>query len=258
LTPADFDAEIEALTTRLAPRVVLPVFWGDLGPGDVQAAYPDAADAIELDKDPDPAARAGWRRLMDAFDAGLDQLAPEALISSVRRAIARTVRDVEAYERNGAAIRARLDEVYRSVAGAARIDVIAHSLGALVAVEWLFGAPAGDDAVDPARRAIHTLVTFGAQVAVFGEVRGFQGADTVVTPPEPIALALALERWSNVWHTLDPLAFAVAPAVAVTGPGGPVGVEEYRLDVGRVPTTASFHSIYWRDERVLTWLPRIL
>jgi hypothetical protein len=283
-TPDDFRAEIAELADRLAPRRVEPVFWGDLGPGDVQDAYPVAAAATELGKDTaaantptttvvreelDNAAasgtifesvRGGLRRIVSAVDARLDQVAPETLTDHLRHSIARTVRDVEAYERNGAAIRARLDAAYRAaVDEAERVDVIAHSLGALVAVEWLYGAPAGADASDAAARRVDTLVTLGSQVALFCEVRGLQGATTTAMPPPiPVPIALPLRRWANVWHTLDPLAFAAAPVLEVTGRDGPVPIDEYRLDVARVPTSASFHSAYWRDDRVLSWLPRVL
>jgi hypothetical protein len=335
-TPADFSDEIDLLASDLAPRLVRPVFWGDLGPGDASNAFPDPASATMLDKNADladavdetaariaarvdgpvpdatvavvrsvlddaaragtrieepvvsealadaivlappsgsaalPAAgdhggvldsvRLGLRRIVSAVDSRLDQLSPEALVDGARRTIARTVRDVEAYERNGDAIRARLDAEYRAVAASAeRVDIVAHSLGALVATEWLFGASAGAAATRPDERRIHTFITFGSQVSLFCEVRGIEGAIGVVhPPPTPVDLTLPLRRWSNVWHILDPLAYAVAPVLRVTGHDGPVTIDEYKLDVGRMPTSASFHTIYWRDERVLSWLPRVL
>ena len=61
--------------------------------------------------------RGGLRRIVSAVDSRLDQISPEALMDGMRHAIARTVRDVEAYERHGPAIRARLDEAYRAVRG---------------------------------------------------------------------------------------------------------------------------------------------
>src|SRR6185503_16198606 len=99
---------------------------------------------------------------------------------------------------------------------AERVDVVAHSLGGLVAVEWLFGAVAGADATPPAERRVHTVITFGSQVGLFAELRGLEGpAGRVARPPAPIALTLALRRWCNVWHALDPLAFAASPVFAV-------------------------------------------
>ena len=333
-SPADFADEVAVLSEHLAPRVVRPVFWGDLGAGDADRAFPVSAGAETLDKNtglagavndttaqiaarvdgpvPEPtvaivrdvlgeaeaqgnaigdpalqsaladavvlaspsgtaalpdgehgllrSVRGGLRRIVSAVDSRLDQISPEAFMDGMRHAIARTVRDVEAYERHGPAIRARLDEAYRADARrAARVDIVAHSLGGLVAVEWLFGAAAGDGATAPDERRIDTLVTFGSQVSLFCEVRGLEGANGFAAPPPvPVPVTLELRHWTNVWHNLDPLAFAVAPVLEVTGRDGPVMVDEYRLDVGGLPSSVAFHTIYWRDERVLNWLPRIL
>jgi hypothetical protein len=259
-TPADFQDEIDALNPALAPRAIVPVFWGDLGPADATASFPVIEGSIAIDRgdddDADSSLRARLRRITDAVDA----LSPESFATGLRRTIARTVRDVEAYESNGESIRARLDEAYRTARGdAERVDVVAHSLGGLVAVEWLFGAPAGNGATAPGERRIHTLVTFGTQVGLFCELRGLQGPPgTIALPPAPISLTVALRRWCNVWHALDPLAFAAAPAFTVAGRDGPVGIEDYRLPVHGVPESAAFHTAYWRDLHFGAWLDRTL
>lgn len=255
-TPADLQDEIDSLTPHLAPRRIVPVFWGDLGPGDAVASFPvvEGSIAIEHGDQDDSSVLGRLRRLTDAVDA----LSPESFAAGLRRTIARTVRDVEAYERNGEAIRARLDDAYRSArADAERVDVLAHSLGGLVAVEWLFGARAGADATAPDERRIQTLITFGTQVAMFCELRGLEGPPGVVAlPPAPIALSLALRRWCNVWHALDPLAFAAAPVFEIQGRDGPVGIEDYRLPVHGMPASAAFHTAYWRDFHFGAWLNR--
>jgi hypothetical protein len=255
-TPADFQDEIDALTPALAPRRVVPVFWGDLGSADAIASFPvvEGSIAIESDDRDDSSVLGRLRRLTDAVDA----LSPESFAAGLRRTIARTVRDVEAYERNGEAIRERLDAAYRDArADAERVDVLAHSLGGLVAVEWLFGASAGAAATTPAERRIQTLITFGTQVGLFCELRGLEGPPGVVAlPPVPIHLRLALRRWCNVWHALDPLAFAAAPVFAIEGRDGPVGIEDYRLPVHGMPASAAFHTAYWRDLHFGAWLDR--
>jgi hypothetical protein len=254
--PADFQDEIDALTPQLAPRRLVRVFWGDLGPSYAVASFPvvEGSIAIEHDDHDDSSVLGRLRRLTDAVDA----LSPESFAAGLRRSIARTVRDVEAYERNGEAIRTRLDEAYRRARDEAeRVDVLAHSLGGLVAVEWLFGASAGNDATEPAERRIQTLITFGTQVALFCELRGLEGPPGVVAlPPAPISLTLALRRWCNVWHALDPLAFAAAPAFEIEGRDGPVGIEDYRLPVHGMPASAAFHTAEWRDLHVGAWLDR--
>lgn len=256
--PNDFQDEIDVLTPRLAPRRVVPVFWGDLGPADAVASFPvvEGSIAIEHGDEDDSSVLGRLRRLTDAVDA----LSPESFAAGFRRTIARTVRDVEAYERNGEAIRTRLDEAYRSAwADADRVDVLAHSLGGLVAVEWLFGASAGVDATAPADRRIHTLISFGSQVGLFAELRGLEGSPGIVArPPAPIALTLALRRWCNVWHALDPLAFAAAPVFDVEGRDGAIGIEDYRLPVHGMPGSAAFHTAYWRDFHFGAWLDRTL
>src|SRR4051794_851454 len=174
---ADFQDEVDRLTPALVPRRVGPVFWGDLGPDDAAASFPVVEGSVPIDSgdEDDSSVRSRLRRLADAVDA----LSPESFAGGFRRTIAKTVRDVEAYERNGESIRARLDTAYRANRDdAERVDVLAHSLGGLVAVEWLFGAGAGESegATPPDERRMHTLITFGSQVGLFGELRGLEGS----------------------------------------------------------------------------------
>lgn len=330
----ELDEVAAMLGERLAPREIVPVFWGDLGPHDVEASLPseersraidgaavdaavaDTADRIAADIDGDvpaetvavmhdvladaaasgvnverpevhealadavvltePAGTADlppdtargrvigsvrdrWRRLVDAVDARFEQMSPETLMGNMRRTVARAIRDVEVYENNGDLIRSRFDDAYSSVLGAERVDVLAHSLGSLIAVEYLLGAPAGANAVPVNDRRVHTMVTFGSQISLFAGARGLRGsAPSSVLPHMPLDIAVAVERWFNVWHMYDPLAFALAPTLRVHGPEGDVEIEELHLELGGFPSTASFHTSYWRDERFVAWLTRTL
>ncbi|HEU5149975.1 MAG TPA: hypothetical protein VFU19_05730 [Iamia sp.] len=173
--------------------------------------------------------------------------------------IARSLGDVLVYDGLGPQIRGRLDTAYRAArAGGRPVDLVAHSLGALVAVEWLLGAPAepvDGVATPPAERTIRHLVTFGTQVSLFAELQGLVGPDGTHAPgPGPRALPLAIASWTNVWQELDPLAFVMGRVLRVEGPTGPVPVVDHRLTQEGIPTDLGFHSSYWTDPRFARWL----
>jgi hypothetical protein len=346
---AAFDQAVTTVAEALAPRRVLPVFWGDLGPDaafgclpavgegralddDVAAdigaaddrgeelasrvhdlleartgaAVPATTDALVRDvmaeavrdgrtlaadeiadavaetvvltgpagsaelgaDEPDVFSRVrrGLRNVVDAVDRNVDEFSQAKLTELLREkgagvagTIASTVGDVLAYQRKGDEIRGRLDEAYREIAATGEpVTLLAHSLGGLVSVEWLLGAPvAGDSATEPGERQVATLITFGTQVSLFCELHGLLSAAGVTDNVPPVTLPIAVDRWINVWHALDPLAFVMAPVLAIQGPDGhEVPVEDRRLDPQGIGFSLGHHSSYWRDERFLRWLAR--
>lgn len=174
--------------------------------------------------------------------------------------LAHTVGDVLTYQSRGSQIRAVLDREFRTAQalGDEPIDIVAHSLGALAAVEWLLGAPVDDSQgtpTPPADRTIRHLVTFGCQVSMFAEVAGlrFDGPpDHPFTPLGHQHLDLALTTWTNVWQELDPLAFEIHRVIDIGD--GTVTAVDRRLTQQGVPTDLSFHSSYWTDPRFARWL----
>jgi hypothetical protein len=70
----------------------------------------------------------------------------------------------------------------------------------------------------------------------------------------PVELPIQVERWVNVWHALDPLAFLIAPVLSVPG----VEIEDRRLDPDGLGVSLAAHSSYWHDQRFLDWLGRTL
>lgn len=174
--------------------------------------------------------------------------------------LAHTVGDVLAYQSRGPQIRAVLDREFRiaQALGDGPIDIVAHSLGALVAVEWLLGGSVDDSQGTPTPRAdrnIRHLVTFGCQVSMFAEVAGLRFDGPLDQPFTPLGhqhLDLGLTTWTNVWQELDPLAFEIHRVIDIGD--GTVTAIDRRLTQQGIPTNLSFHSTYWTDPRFARWL----
>lgn len=211
--------------------------------------------------------------IVDAVDASAARVVGRSVQQVLREAqagltpmISTTVGDILLYEHDGASVRGVLDLEYEQArqVGTA-VSLAAHSLGALVAVEWLLGAPVrrpdGSPGTAPDDREIETLVTFGTQVSLFAEIRGLQSADMMHGTTIPTVLPMRLGRWLNVWHQLDPLAFAMGRVLQLGGRAEPASVADFRLDLASVPTSTdelSFHSSYWKDARFLSWGAAVL
>lgn len=177
--------------------------------------------------------------------------------------LAHTLGDILIYQSRGPEIRGRLDDAYRAASQAnpgARIDIVAHSLGALIAVEWLLGASvAGTTGAPtaPEARAVRKLVTFGTQVSLFAEIEGLRRTgDGFGAGAGRQSLAIRVDGWTNVWQELDPLAFVMHRVFDVHPPGAAtvVTINDLRLTQEHIPTDLSFHSSYWRDPRFARWL----
>ncbi len=199
----------------------------------------------------------------------IDDILVDLLVRTFRQAevglggtVAHTLGDVFAYQSKGPLIRGRLDDAYRDAleaSGGGPVDVVAHSLGALVAVEWLMGASVDGTADHPTsldERQVRHLVTFGTQVSLFSELQGLRRTgDGFGAGPGRQSLAIQVASWTNVWQELDPLAFVIHRVLDVSGTGGAtMAVDDRRLTQERIPTDLSFHSSYWRDPRFARWL----
>src|ERR1700685_901874 len=82
------------------------------------------------------------------------------------------------------------------------IDVIAHSFGGLITL---------DAAVAAKRRLwIGGYVTFGSQPAFFHLLEPRGGDIVPYTSGTPVRLPRNVDRWTNLWEPMDPLAFIVS------------------------------------------------
>lgn len=211
-------------------------------------------------------------RVRDAMHTVLqdfDREATKLLVSAFRggeahlgATIAGTIGDILRYQSAGPAIRARLDAAFRKARTDQPVDIIAHSLGALIVVEWLLGASVDNSCgppTQPGERRIRNLVTFGAQVSLFSMFEGLRGVnDAFGSTASPRDLSLPLEQWWNVWQELDPLAFVMFHTLHVNNAGAHTTTGDLSLTQQHVPTSLSFHSSYWTDPRFAHWLTQTL
>jgi hypothetical protein len=126
--------------------------------------------------------------------------------------------DAVVYQRHVEEVQARLQEQLAKArkvnkdygTPALPIDVVAHSLGGLIAF---------DAAVSPALQPnlyIRNLITFGTQVSAF-EVFDHAGRglpayvpSTQETRSMPVELPNTIASWTNLWEPMDPLAFRMS------------------------------------------------
>lgn len=274
--PAGFASTPQEPVTEPLP-VVKEVLDEALAEGKVFALRADLAPLLAAVVVNAPPAHAGFigeglvegvkdalKSVIDVFDREAGKLVNDAATNVLRKAegalsvpISLTVGDILAYTRHDEAIRGVLDVAYRTaVAAGEDIDIIAHSLGALVAVEWLLGAPcappAGGEtpAVD---RKCRRLVTFGTQVSLFSEAAGLARSDGFYQASPRVNVALPVRQWDNIWHELDPLAFVMGRALELSG----TPLHDWRLDAQTLSSMVKFwefHSRYWTDARFHSWL----
>ena len=190
-------------------------------------------------------------RVVSALDELLGSLTSEAvgaLNQAVRGALARatalSLGDIVAYRdtANGAAIRKRVVER----AGAGGIDttekiiVLAHSLGGLVVLDLL---QQGD------LRAGH-LVTFGSQPAMFHVLKELPTL-APYTPGHSTRVSAGIDRWTNLWHPMDPLAFVASPVFALADGRAPTDVQIDTPLSTLVGDRFWMHSAYWENDRLV-------
>jgi hypothetical protein len=235
----------------------------------VLVSGPVGTAAVTTDETDDGAIATVGRRLRaiaESVDTGIEAWSQSVVSSWVRDGsaglgtiVAGTVGDVLTYERHGDEIRGRLDTAYRAAAESERVHLLGHSLGALIAIEWLLGADVtAERPTLPSDRHLAKVVTFGAQVSLFCELHGLLTADGPTAHQAPVTLSARIERWYNVWHALDPLAFVMTPVLRLRNAAGEDLIEDLRLDPEGLGLSLSFHSSYWSDARFLAWLARTL
>ncbi|MEU7525985.1 hypothetical protein AB0A74_09645 [Saccharothrix sp. NPDC042600] len=211
-------------------------------------------------------------RVAQAIDRSLGQAIGDTVESLLRgaesgldRIAANTVGDILTYEADGRRIRGRLDVAFRAHRQADRpIHIVAHSLGALAAAEWLLGAAVeldDQDAPTPlAERRIDRLVTFGSQVPLFAEFHGLlsENGDRHPAGVLPWPFAERVGHWTNVWHQFDPVAFVVNRTITPKN----AEIADHRLTLDHVPRSigelATAHSSYWKDRRFAAKLAALL
>lgn len=120
-----------------------------------------------------------------------------ALTSSVGDAGAWTTRPLRAAAMRGV-VRAEVCRARTRVGVAGRVMVVAHSQGAAVAFDTLFG----DD--DPLASDVNVVATIGAGVSLLGAPR-FQSTEPRFTPVSAWASMSPRPRWVNIWGMWDPV-----------------------------------------------------
>lgn len=160
------------------------------------------------------------------------------LRTSVLPGATRLVGDILVYQRHQERIQQRVRERIAGVdqaLGTANqpVDVIAHSLGGVVAFDMA--------TTDRAPLHIRRLVTFGSQAAFFhvcdprgGGLAGYDGSTLVRLPP-------TIGGWTNLWEPLDVVAF-IAAKVFQLHDGSPPDDRP----VGHLVSSGFWtHSSYW-------------
>jgi hypothetical protein len=113
------------------------------------------------------------------------------------------------------------------------IDVIAHSFGGLITL---------DAAVTANRRLwIGGYVTFGSQPAFFHLLQPRGGDIVPYTSGFPVRLPRNIDRWTNLWEPMDPLAFIVGKVFLLHTGQPPLDI----MVPHRVCSGWWTHSVYW-------------
>jgi hypothetical protein len=162
-----------------------------------------------------------------------------------------TLGDVMTYQRQRGLIQDKLRAALAAHAPghgsqAQPISVLAHSLGGVIAF---------DAAMDPPSEAqrlwIKSFVTFGSQSAFFHIVdprtslaRYRQGA--------PVKLGPSIARWTNLWNTMDVLAFTAGTVFRLADGSIPrdICVQESISEI--VQAKGWTHSVYWTSDDLLS------
>ncbi len=150
--------------------------------------------------------------------------------------------DIFVYQRHRAEIHSRLRE---AISQSARefgtcenpIHVIAHSLGGLIAF---------DAAVDTQMPLyINGFVTFGSQPAFFHVVDPRTSLSKYQR--RPVKLPPTILKWTNLWDSLDPLAFLAGKIFHLSSSECPKDIE-----VAHMPSSGLWtHSTYWKHHTLV-------
>lgn len=162
--------------------------------------------------------------------------------------IALTFGDVVAYHENRDAIQQHLRKVagQHGTTSDMAVDVMAHSLGGLIALEAALGV--GGDPL-----WIRRLVTFGSQPAFFHVMTQRKGL-AAYQHEQPVTLPNTIGAWTNLWHRLDVLAFRAAPVFRLSSGEAPLEVPVISKASEIAALKGWLHSVYWTaDELANAW-----
>jgi hypothetical protein len=181
----------------------------------------------------------------------------QALRGAVAGPFAQFFGDIFVYQRNQEPIQQRIWDAIAQHApeyGTKErpVNAIAHSLGGVI----MF-----DAAVQPDARGrqlwLKSFTTFGSQAAFFHildrrrELQRYSRGNPVKLPP-------SIGRWTNLWDTLDMLAFTAGTVFRLHNDQAPTDVPvEDPLSL-LIQEEGWTHSIYWKTEQLLDALRRTL
>lgn len=166
--------------------------------------------------------------------------------------------DILVYQRNQEVIQQRLWDKIQEVAPGygtkdKPINVIAHSLGGVIVF---------DAAVRPNAQGntlwMKSFTTFGSQPALFHIIDPRKPRLTPYASNHPVTLPAEIGKWTNLWDTLDILAFTAGTVFRLVDGSTPTDIPvEDPLSL-LIEEKGWAHSIYWKTEELLNALNKTL
>lgn len=245
---AEFRAGVDRLANQLGQGWVLhPIWWGtaavdlDLVRSGLAATFPPAPDNFWEINDGDGPTIGEAERQDEVRAEGGAPFYANAIWHGRRFALENFTgisADVFLYWHATDAI---LDQVHKSIRDAVGdsggVNVISHSLGAIIAV----------DLAARAMLSIDRLVTYGTQISIAHVLDPTRNPGLQPYRPPQSVLVPGIETWTNLWNKYDPIAFAMSNVFRVSS--GSVNDIEVPLNED-VPVTRA-HSAYLQSERVI-------
>ncbi len=187
-------------------------------------------------------------RMIGKFSGNLGGTFNNALRERMATPISLTFGDVVAYHQNREAIQNRIFEILNKEADGwgipeNPIDVMAHSLGGLAALEAALG-------VNGKILWINRLVTFGSQPAFFHAMTPRFGL-AKYERGRPAKLPNSIKDWTNLWHRLDVLAFSTRPVFQLFDGRWPTEIDVTSRASEMAELKGWLHSIYWSSEELI-------
>lgn len=183
--------------------------------------------------------------LLGSFTGQAIGIFNQAIRGALSTAVALTFGDVNAYRdsQNGPAIRKRvLDSLASASLDPKKIDVVvAHSLGGLVALDM---ALAGE-------LRIRHLMTVGSQPAMFHILKCLPHLKAFEPGKKSRLPSNTVDRWTNFWHPMDPLAFVTSKVFELADASSPVDIEVEAPLSTIVKDKLWMHSVYWESEQLV-------
>jgi hypothetical protein len=182
----------------------------------------------------------------DALGAALGNVAGvfiQYLRGQLDPGIAHFLGDALVYQRHRDLIQQRIAAALANLpAGSGRgnnnpISVIGHSLGGVALFDYAVN--------DSNPLWIKSLVTFGSQSAFF-HIIDPRSSKVAVYAGRPVSLPATIQRWTNLWEPMDPLAFIAAKIFVLASSQPPSDLEvDHTFDAGLWT-----HSAYWTNAQV--------